>query len=333
MNAAMRVLVTGATGFVGGAVARRLARDGHVVRTLARDGSSADALVKDGIDVVRGDVRDADAVRLATHGCSHVFHLAAVKSGSRELLHAVNVQGTTNVMQAASEAGVQRVVLAGGVGVYGFVVGRPLDESSPVRPNTPYRLSKWHAEIAARDAHERLGTPVVIARISSVVGRGARGWTPLARGILDGQMRLIGSGANSIDLVSVHDIVDGLLRCAAVPSIEGRLYVLGAGSQSTMAGFAATIAAALGVPAPRPGALPAAPFRLALHASALAFRHTGIASSYLHSREALVADKRVVSTRAREELGYDPRSSVEEAVRDMVAGYVESGQLARRGAA
>jgi len=328
----MRVLVTGATGFVGGAVARRLSRDGHDVRALARQGADADDLTADGIDVVRGDVRDPDAIRVALNGCSHVIHLAAVKSGSRELLHDVNVRGTSNVMHASAEAGVQRIVFGGGIGVHGFVTGRPIDEHSPIRPNTPYRLSKWRAEEVARDAHAKLGAPVVVARISSVVGRGARGWLPMVQGIAAGRMRLIGTGGNAIDLVSIHDIVEGLIRCAVVPSIEGRVYALGAGSSSTMAGFAATVAAALGVAAPRPG-VPAAPFRLAQRAAAVAFRLTGISSSYLHSREALVADKRVSSARARAELGYDPRASVDEAVRAMVAGYVASGKLPRYGAA
>lgn len=325
----MRILVTGATGFVGGAVARRLARDGHDVRALARESSEVHPLEAAGIDVVRGDVRDIEAVSLAARGCSHLIHLAAAKSGPSSRLHEVNVRGTANVIDAAREAGIQRVVFGSTLGIHGFVIGRPIDEGSTVQPNTPYRLSKWRAEQIVRAAHARTGVPVVIARISSVVGRGARGWLPMARGIAAGRMRLIGDGGNSIDLVAIDDLVDGLLRCAIVPSIEGRHYVLGAGSPSTVAGFAATIAEALGVSAPRAG-LPAAPFRLAQRAAALVFRLTGYASSYVHDREVLVADKRATSARARAELGYDPRGSVGAAVRAMVDGFVAAGQVSRR---
>jgi dihydroflavonol-4-reductase len=325
----MRVLVTGATGFVGGAVACRLVRDGYDVRGLARPSADVARLVAAGIDVVPGDVRDPGSLALAMRGCSHVIHLAAAKSGPSALLHDVNVRGTANVLDAAREADVQRVVFGSTLGVHGFVTGQALDERTAARPNTPYRLSKWRAEEAVHAAHERVGAPVVIARISTVIGRGARGWLPLARGIAAGRMRLIGDGANSIDLVPIDDLTDGLIRCALAPSIEGRRYVLGAGASSTMAGFAASIAGVLGVPAPRPG-LPAAPFRAAQHAAALVFRLTGFASSYVHDREVLVADKRAASARARAEIGYDPRASVDDAVRAMVDGFVAAGALPGR---
>ena len=326
----MRVLVTGATGFVGGAVARRLARDGHDVRALARTSADVHSLEAAGIDVVRGDVCDVESVARASSGCSHVIHLAAAKRGSAARLHEVNVRGTAIVLDVAREVGIQRIVFGSTLGVHGFVAGHPLDEGSVVRPNTRYRLSKWHAEEVARAAHARRGSPVVIARISSVVGCGARGWLPLAQGIAAGRMRLVGDGSNSIDLVPLDDLVDGLVRCAVIPSIEGRLYVLGAGTPSTVAGFTAAIADALGVPAPRAG-LPAMPFRAVQHVAQLVFRLARYTPSYVHGREMLVADKRAASERARAELGYDPRGSVREAVRAMVACFVSAGQVRRAG--
>jgi nucleoside-diphosphate-sugar epimerase len=328
----MRALVTGATGFVGGAVACRLARDGHDVRALARPTADVTRLRGAGIDVVPGDVRDPESLALAMRGCSHVIHLAAAKSGPSALLHDVNVLGTANVLDAAHDAEVQRVVFGSTLGVNGFVTGQPLDERSPARPNTPYRLSKWRAEQVARAAHERGGAAVVVARISTVVGRGARGWLPLARGIVAGRMRFIGDGANAIDLVPITDLADGLIRCATVSGIEGRHYILGAREPTTMAGFAGSIARVLGVPAPRPG-LPAGPFRVAQRAAALVFRLTGFASSYVHDREVLVADKRTTIARARAELGYDPRGSVDDAVRAIVDGFVAAGELPARGLA
>ena len=322
----MRVLVTGATGFVGGGVARRLARDGHDVRVLPRPSADVHSLEAVGIDVVRGDVREIESIAVALSGCSHVIHLAAAKGGSSSLLRDVNVRGTANVLDAAREAGIHRVVYGSTLGVHGFVTGVRMDERTAIRPNTPYRLSKWRGEEVARAAHARAGAPVVIARISSVVGCGARGWLPLAKGIAAGRMRLVGDGANSIDLVPLDDLVDGLVRCAVVPSIEGRHYVLGAGTPSTVAGFTASIAEALGAPAPRTG-LPALPFRMIQRVAGVVFRFTEYTPSYVHGREMLVADKRDSSERARAELGYDPRGSLSDAVRAMVKCFVAAGQI------
>jgi len=191
----MRVLVTGATGFVGGAVARQLAHDGHDVRALARPNSDTRRLVDDGIEVVEGDVRDRPSLAVAMTACSHVIHLAAAKRGSAALLDDVNVYGTANVVNAARVAGVQRFVFGSTMGVHGFVTGGTLDERSPINPNTPYRRSKWQGEQVARDAHAHGAVPVVVARISTVVGNGAMGWVPLARDVAAGRLRLIGDGA------------------------------------------------------------------------------------------------------------------------------------------
>ncbi len=324
----MRVLVTGATGFVGGAVARRLARDGHDVRALARPGSNSSRLAASGVEIVDGDVRDRASLALAMRGCSHVIHLAAAKGFDSTLLRDVNVGGTANALDSARVEGVQRFVFGSTMGVYGFVTGDRLDERSPIRPNTPYRRSKWQAEQVVREAHERTAAPSVVARLSSVVGPGALGWVPLARNVAAGRARLIGGGTNAIDLVAVDDIADALVRCATVPDIEGKSYVLGAGEELTFAAFAETIASALGAPLPRRGPS-AVPFVVAQRLASFVFRASGLALPRVHTRETLVADKRSSSDLARAELGYDPSTPVELAVRAMVDRYVAEGLVKR----
>ena len=170
--------------------------------------------------------------------------------------------------------------------------------------------------------------PVVVARISTVVGEGAMGWVSLAREVAAGRLRLIGDGSNAIDLVAVHDVAGGLLRCAVVPDIEGKCYVLGAGEDTSVARFVGIVAGALGAPSPRRGP-PAAPYRAVFRATALVFRTTRLASQRVHDREVLVADKRTSSDLARAELGYDPSTPVETAVRAMIDRYVADGIVQR----
>jgi nucleoside-diphosphate-sugar epimerase len=236
------------------------------------------------------------------------------------------VRGTANVAAAAVEERVARLVYGSSLGVHGFVSSGVLDESSPVRPNTRYRLSKWQAERLLDDVRARTALPVVVARISTVVGPRANAWLPLARGIAEGRVRLVGDGMNFVDLVAIDDLADGLQRCLTTPDVSGRRYVLGSGAPSTVVGFFTEIARSLGVPAPVPGP-PAAPYRAMLRATALAFRLTGIDSAFAHRREVFVASKRASSELARRELGYRPTSSVTEAVRAMITGFVRDGRL------
>lgn len=325
----MRFLVTGAAGFLGGALARQLAASGHQVRGLVRPGREARALETAGVEVAAGDLRDEAAVGAAVRGCSHVLHLAAQRSWPgvpRTEVQAANVEGTRVVMERAQHAGVRRLVFASTLGVHGFVTRRCLDESSSARPSTAYRLSKWHAETMVRKAHGPGGMETVVARIATVVGPGARSLLAFTRAVDTQRFRLIGMGANHIDLVSVDDIVDGLWRCATVPAAAGKVYVLGGAEEWAIARFAATLARALARPAPVPG-LPAWPYRALLQVDAFRFRLTGRHSAWAHGREMLVADKRSSSAKARADLGYAPSRSVERALIEMVLSFRANGLL------
>ena len=325
----MRYLVTGATGFIGGTLARRLARDGTPVRALVRRELDAPTLSAAGVELSTGDVRDRDAVREAVRGCSHVVHLAAMRSRpdvSAATLFDVNVRGSTNVADAARAEGVTRLVFGGSLGVHGYIDGALLDERSPIRPNTRYRRSKWMAESLLRDASATSGLPLVVARISAVVGPGAAAWVPLARGIAAGRVRLLGDGRNHVDLVDVEDLVEGLRLCATAPRVDGECFVLGSAAPGTVGGFVASIARALDVPVPTSGP-PRAPYRVLLRVAQAAFRVTGYDPPFVHSREMLAADKRTSSAHASAMLGYAPRASMDDVVRAMIDRFVAEGRV------
>ena len=211
------------------------------------------------------------------------------------------------------------------------MAGLLLNESSPARLKTPYRLSKWMGENVVQDAHRREGLPTAVARISTAVGCDAKGWLPFARRQQEHRLRLIGDGTNQIDLVAVADLVDGLWQCATVPGVEGRVYMLGSSQPETVGTFAAEIARRLGSRAPRMG-LPAGPYRVLMHAASVVFRTTGYYLPYAHGREVLVADRHVSIARARADRRWEPRRPLNAAIDERRGVYWRRVRLPAPGA-
>lgn len=324
-----RTLITGAGGFIGTAMVARALAMGSAVRACVRPGKESTALRALGADVVEANVLDSERVSEIMRDCSHVIHLAAAKPSQRPAASAytqVNVNGTKHVLRAALRTGVQRVVIGGAVGVHGFVTHGVLTEDSPIRPNTTYRKSKWVAECIATAMHQDWQVPVVIARISTVVGAGATAWLPLINRIATQRFRYLGDGENHLDLVAIDDLVDGLWRCSVAPGIEGRSFLLGSVEPTTVRTFTGLLANALQVPAPRRGP-PRWPYRVQQHVASAAHRLWGIDSDFAHAREWLVGDKVVSSERARLEAGYAPRRPIAEAVREMIEYFRAHGRL------
>src|SRR4030095_11397831 len=187
----MNVLVTGATGFVGANVARLLLIDGHRVEVLARPASSLRALEGCAVEVVRGDIREADSVARAIQGCRQVFHVAAdYRLWARDPgeIYRNNVDGTRTVLEMCTEARVERVVYTSSVGTLGLPRdGGPGIETTPVSLCDmvgPYKRSKFLAERVAEEYAAR-GLPVVIVNPSNPIGPWEVRPTPTGQMILD----------------------------------------------------------------------------------------------------------------------------------------------------
>jgi nucleoside-diphosphate-sugar epimerase len=154
------VLVTGATGLLGGALAKRLAADGAVVRALARHPERERFLRGvDGITLVQGDITDKHRMHDVTQGCDIVFHAAAIADGALAIQREINVEGTRNVMQAAAEAHAQRIVHVSTLAVYGFRERGDISEDMSLEPEhaayAAYGITKAEAESVVRSiAHK-----------------------------------------------------------------------------------------------------------------------------------------------------------------------------------
>ena len=310
----MSVLVTGATGFIGPHLVERLVGAGERVAALVRPDTDASRVLALGVEVIRGDVRDPLAVRRAVAGRRIVYHLARSLRGSGpRVLTTVNGEGTANIARAAAAGGVERIVHAGSVSVYGHVVpGVVLTEDSPLHPDSAYGHSKLFGERALLGEGS---APAVIARISAVLGPGARAWRVTFGSIEARRFRMIGDGDNRLHLVDVADVVDGLVLCGATPGIEGRIYNLGGPEPIRMRDMVRLIAREVGVEGAGPRALPAAPFRLYHRLSDVASRIAGMDFPRAAGVAFLLTDRVLDISRARRELGYAPRVGPSEAIR------------------
>ena len=211
--------VTGGSGFIGGHLIRRLARDGWGVRALARSERSATAVREAGAEPVSGDLEEVEAMRAGAAGCDVAFHAAAYVGewGPREAYERGNVLGTQNALEACRSAGVRRFVHVGTEAA--LMAGQPLvgvDESAPLRPDSPapYPWSKARAEQAVRDANGGEFETVVV-RPRFVWGAGDTSVMPaLLEAVRRGRFSWIGGGRQLTDVTHVENVVEGLVRGA-----------------------------------------------------------------------------------------------------------------------
>lgn len=326
----MKVLVTGATGFIGSHLVQRLTGAGAEVRALVRESTDASRLEAAGVEVLRGDLRDPEALRRSVADREVIYHLAKAPSGSpSRTLRTVNVEGTAGLARAAAAEGVTRLVHASTAAVYGGIVrGSAVREDAALNPESSYARSKALAERRLRSSGDRHAVPIVIARICSVLGPGGDGMRGLFASVASGRFRLIGAGDNRHHLADVSDIVEGLLLCGSQPGIEGRIYNLAGGEPILIRDLVLLIGQELGVEGP-PKSLPAAPLAVYRRLSQALSRIAGVGLPRADGIATLMSDRVLDISRARRELGYAPRVGVEESVRRTAAWYGKSRSASR----
>ena len=220
-------LVTGAPGFLGGALARRLADDGVQVKALARR-PNRDRGIRDvpNIAIVMGDVTDADRMQEVVQGCDAVFHVAAALGGRMATQRRVNVEGTRNVMLAAARAKVGRAVFVSSIAVYGYGVAGRVTEETPLAPRRdPYNVTKAEAEAVVRQIGNERGLSYSIVRPGTIYGPGSGVWTRTLFKLAKRQPTLfIGDGSGSAHPIFVDDVVDLLVTTATHPAAAGEAF-------------------------------------------------------------------------------------------------------------
>ncbi|HET9597739.1 MAG TPA: hopanoid-associated sugar epimerase [Anaeromyxobacteraceae bacterium] len=329
-----KVLVTGATGFVGANVARALLSRGEEVRVLARATSSLGNVEGLPVELARGDLRDADAVRRAVRGCRRVFHVAAdyrFWARDPDELYRSNVDGTVHVMEACLAEGVERVVYTSTVGTIGLsALPRPCDEATPLAPGqvtSHYKRSKIEAERAALALVPR-GLPLVVVNPSAPVGPWDAKPTPTGQIIVDFVRRKLPAVVDTgLNVVHVRDVAEGHLLAAERGRV-GERYILGHRNM-TLLEILRELSELTGLAAPRVRL----PYAVAWAAGAVS---TAL-SDWVTHRPPAVALEAVRMARRRmffdagkavRELGL-PQTPVREAFTDAMSWFEEKGLIPR----
>jgi nucleoside-diphosphate-sugar epimerase len=326
----LRVLVTGATGFTGGHLARALASRGYAVRALVRNADAARDLSRAGIELVAGDLTDTNALGRATRDRDVVYHIAAIyrQAGLRaEAYRAVNATAVGRLVEAAAAAGVRRVVHCSTVGVHGDVQHPPANEDAPLAPGDVYQETKLQGERIAREASAATGVEVVIARPTGIYGPGDRRLLKLFRGVARRRFVVLGNGRIFYHLTYIDDLVEGFRLCGEVPRAAGRTYILAGAEVTTLNELVGLIASEAGVRPPRLR-VPVWPVWLAGAACEAVCVPLGIEPPLYRRRVDFFTKSRAFDiARARAELGYDPAVTLREGIRRTLEWYRREGWI------
>jgi len=251
-------LITGGAGFIGSNLVERLVEDGQAVRVLddLSSGKKENVAPFHGrIEFVRGDVRDADLVRDAMEGVDVVFHLAAIASPVRSILepietNAVNIGGTLNVLIAAKEAGVRRIVFASSASVYGDDPMLPKTEKMLPAPRSPYAVSKVAGEHYCQAFYRMYGLETVCLRYFNVFGPRqdpASAYAAVVPAFITSALRgvpstIYGNGEQSRDFVFVDNVVGANVLAGEASGVGGEVYNIAGGKATTINALAKHVA-------------------------------------------------------------------------------------------
>jgi nucleoside-diphosphate-sugar epimerase len=314
----MRYLVTGGTGFIGSNIVDELVRRGHSVVVLDNLSSGKEsnlAGVRDKIQFIRGSITDLDQVRAACQGADYVLHLAARTSVPRSVMepletNAVNVDGTLNVLVAARDAKVRRVVFAGSSSVYGETPTLPKMESMMPAPISPYGVSKLTGEIYGQVFQRVYGLEFVSLRFFNVFGPRQDPGSPYSgvlslfnTAVLEGTPPTIyGDGEQSRDFTYVANVVEANLLACEAKAAAGLVFNVGTGNCYTLNQTLQLLARISGKP---------------------------VQAKYAPPREGDIRDSQASIALAQEKLGYNPRVGFEEGLQHTWEWYCSSRGVPR----
>jgi nucleoside-diphosphate-sugar epimerase len=308
----MRAFVTGATGFVGGRLARKLRDRQDDVVALVRSPSKATEIRELGCELVEGDLSDEEAVRKAVVGCEAVFHVAAmyevgIPTSKKPAMYEANVKGTERVIDAAVDAAVPRIVYVSTVGIFGDTQGKVVDETYQREPTgymSYYEETKYLAHQIALDRATK-GAPIVIVQPGGIYGPGDPSLLGLMMNLVrKGWLRFNLMPRSGFNWVHVDDVADGIILAHDKGRV-GESYILG-GEMATLKEAIARISMLSGRRPPRV-TVPDPLLRVGIPFGPIIGRLTSFPPNMREMLGNVGATFYATDDKARRELGYSPR--------------------------
>ena len=325
---ALRILITGATGFVGGHVADACVERGHTASTIARAGSDTSRLEPQSVRILRGDITDVDVLRKAVADVDVIVHCAAKVGdwGPVEEYRAINVEATRHLLEACPRDRIQRFVHISSLGVYAARHHYGTDETEPlpVRHMDGYTQTKVESEHLVQDAHRLHGLPAVILRPGFIYGPRDRTVLPkLAENLRNGIVRYLGDGSRVMNTIYVGNLVDAVFLAMEKPEAVGQIYNLTDGEAVSKRKFFETIADGLGLPRPQ-RKVPLWLARIAARLMERRARRRGAkeAPRLTQARlKFLGLNLEFSIEKAKRELGYSPRVRFDDGMKETLEWY------------
>jgi nucleoside-diphosphate-sugar epimerase len=325
----MKILVTGATGFLGGNLCKHLVKQGHTVRALVRNPKKTELLQTIGIETTKGDLRDFNSLKNAVKNIDIVYNIAAAwrENLNKEEFFDTNVNGTRNILEAAYQEGVKRFVHCSTVGVHGSVLEPLGNENSPFLPRDDYQVSKVKGELIVSEYIRENKLPIVIFRPCGIYGPTDTRFLKLFRAIKKHYFVMIGSGNVHYHFVYIDDLIDGILLCGEKDEAIGNVYILGSNEIITINELVSTISDIMGVRTPR-FSVPFLPVYYLAKICEFVLKPLPIKSPIYGRRFDFFKSNRAFDiSKAKKELGFQPRTDLKTGLIKTYEWYKSSGLL------
>lgn len=326
-----KILVTGANGFTGRWFCQYLASQGFTLRALyyPPDGKPV-SLDESRIELIPGDVRNRDEIARAVKGVETVYHIAALYRPAnvrKKDYFEVNVQGTRILVEESAKAQVKKLVHCSTIGVHGTVGKTPATELSPIQPDDYYQESKWLGEKLALELSKKLNLPITVIRPAAIYGPEEKRFLKLTQLINRGRFIMFGKGETLYHFINVKDLSDAFILAANSDKSNGESYIIADDHAITINKITEIVAEGLGVKPPKLKI----PFSI-LYLAAIFFEYIckpfGLAPP-IHRRRAswFKSDRIFDISKAKQDLGYQPKVKIEDGLIQMVESYRAAGWL------